>query len=244
MRTFFLAILLVSVGILWASPQLYAQSGARSGGFSGGGRSASGGRSISRARGSSGGSGSRSRVSPAERQRLAIEQFQNQQAAAAELAERQAQLSKRQFKESLVQLGFDENRRANSKQLKIALTEAKGDFRALRAGTVAADNLGVLSVPFRLTNKEIDRQGRTLSWPSLLQREEFASQVKSIDEAILDKTLTTEEAASEFLGDLGALNESLNRSVINDKASLIEFAKARRFITGLANELRASDLLM
>ena len=47
-----------------------------------------------------------------------------------------------------------------------------------------------------------------------------------------------------FLGELQQLNQSLNVAAADGQVKIAEYARSRRFITGLANEVRASNLVM
>jgi hypothetical protein len=235
---FFYTALVIGFAVLLSGSQLQAQSGSRSGGFSGGG----GGGGISGGSGFSG--GNRYRLSPAERQRRARERAEQQQIAAQQAAQRQAELSKQQYKQSLIQLAQTRNSRTNSTQNRIAYNEAKKDFQALRSRNIAPNNLGPLNAPFRLTNKDIDRAGRTANWPELLQHQEFDALVQSINSSIQNNAIMTKDQASQFLGELQQLNQSLNVAAAGGQVKIADYARSRRFISGLANEVRASNLVM
>jgi hypothetical protein len=239
MRFFYIA-LVIGVTVLLSSLPLQAQSGSRSSGFSG----RSGGSSSGRSSGSSGRYSGGSRLSRSERQRLAREQFEQQQIAAQQAAQRQSELNKQLFKESLIQLAQKQNNRANAKQNQAAFNQAKKDFKALRSRNIAPTNLGPLNVPFRLTNEEIDRAGRTVIWPESLKQQEFAPLVQSINSSIENNAVMTKDQAIQFLRELQDLNQSLNVAAAGGELEIADFANSRRFITGLANEVRASNLLM
>jgi len=220
--------------IVFFGSQTHAQSGSR--GYSGGGSIGGGG-------GYSTGGGSGSRLSRAERQRLQQQQLEQRRQLAEAMRIQKAETAKVQFKQSLVNLGMQKHNRLNSKQNKVALEEAKSDYQALRRGSVAPNGLGSLQSPFRLTKREIDRDKRVANWPELLQGSEFQAQVADIDAAILNG-ITDAKAAEQFLSDLNKLNTGLNTIAIREKLSITTYAKARRFISGLANEVRASNLVM
>ncbi len=184
--------------------------------------------------GSRGGSGSK----PSRQQQELIRQQQAQQAAQLRAAQ-----SKQQFKQTLSQLASKDNRKVNSRQNRQALEEAKRDYRNLRQGQATADTLGTLQVPFRLTKKEINRKNNTASWPSALKKEEFGTLVETIDSAIMERAIASTESATEFLTNLGELNSALSTAAAEGRVDITSYAKARRFITGLANEIRATDLV-
>ena len=187
--------------------------------------------------GSRGGSGSK----PGRQQQELIRQQQAQQAQQA--AQLRAAQSKQQFKQTLSQLASKDNRKVNSRQNRQALEEAKRDYRNLRQGQATADTLGTLQVPFRLTKKEINRKNNTASWPSALKKEEFGTLVETIDSAIMERAIASTESATEFLTNLGELNSALSTAAAEGRVDITSYAKARRFITGLANETRATDLV-
>ena len=220
MRKVFLTSVLVTVAIV---SQLHAQSGSRGGG----------------------------RLGRENLQRLAQQQAQIRQQLAQqsvqfreEQAKQQFKQAKQQFKQALTQLAGSDSRAANSRQFRIALDEAKRDYKSLRKQQVDPSFLGALKEPFRLTKNEIDRENRTANWPTSLQDSEFATLVASVDTAIRDRAVKDEESATQFLNDLGELNTALNRAAAGGRVNISNFAKARRFISGLANEVRATDLVM
>lgn len=177
-------------------------------------------------------------------QRLAQQQAQIRQQLAQQSVQFREEQAKQQFKQALTQLAGSDSRAANSRQFRIALDEAKRDYKSLRKQQVDPSFLGALKEPFRLTKNEIDRENRTANWPTSLQDSEFATLVASVDTAIRDRAVKDEESATQFLNDLGELNTALNRAAAGGRVNISNFAKARRFISGLANEVRATDLVM
>ena len=177
-------------------------------------------------------------------QRLAQQQAQIRQQLAQQSVQFREEQTKQQFKQALTQLAGSDSRAANSRQFRIALDEAKRDYKSLRKQQVDPSFLGALKEPFRLTKNEIDRENRTANWPTSLQDSEFATLVASVDTAIRDRAVKDEESATQFLNDLGELNTALNRAAAGGRVNISNFAKARRFISGLANEVRATDLVM
>ena len=224
---------LVVLSMMFAS-QLYAQSGS-----SGGSRS--GGASRARASGGSrsGGSGARSRVrqpSRAELERLA----KQQQQAAQQLAEQQKEYGRQQFRQTLIQLALRENRSANTRQLRDALREAEQDFKGLRRGNLMPEQVGVLQVPFRLSDKDVDRSSGAVQWPEALRDKQFAELTGNVDTTIA-AGVNNDETAKQFFSELGELNTMVNQAAASKEIKSSDYAKARRFITGLANEVRATE---
>lgn len=221
--------------------QSFAQSGSRGGGggFRGGGTSGGGGvRSSGGTRSGFGGSGTRVRQpSRAELARLAEQRKQEAQ----RLAELQDGFEREQFKETLVQLALRENRSANSRRQREALREAVQDFKSLRSEQLTPDQVGVLQVPFRLTDKEVDRSNGTVQWPEALLAEQFSELTESLNTTLADG-VSDAESVEQFFGELKELNSALNQAAVDREIKSSNYAKARRFVTGLANEVRATDL--
>ena len=225
-------VILVSVTFVSDS---YAQSGSRGGGSrsSGGGSRAS---SSGGSRSASGGSRTRARrPSPAELQRLA----EQQQKEAQRLAKLQDDSNREQLKQTLAQLALRENRSANTRQLREAFREATRDFKRLRSGKQTPEQVSVLQVPFRLSDKDIDRSDGTVQWPEALRADQFNELTESL-ETILSDGISSKKSAKKFFGELGALNSALNQAAVNQEIKSSKYAKARRFVTGLANEVRAT----
>lgn len=218
-----MTVVALFTSVLFGVSQANAQSGTR-----GGGGSSFGGY----------------RPSNSERRQIARQRRQELQREAVVARQQLVELSKIQFKQSLANLVLKKNTRLNSRQNRVAFDEAKADFRGLRSGNVSPGSLGPLRSPFRLTSKELDRNKRTASWPKLLRTREFREQVVRIDSAIMDGRIDTSESAGQFLSDLNRLNQRLNTAALRNGLSVGEFARARRFITGLANEVRATNLVM
>lgn len=223
MRNFIILTLVGVIVAFFGSSQATAQSGSRSGG------------------GLYGGFG---RPSRAQRQQLKQQQLQQQRLQAQQNARLQAQRARQQYKESLRQLGLAENESANAKQYEIALQEAERDYKALRSNQIPANQLGALQSPFRLTSKDVSRTNYTANWPSALRSEDLEALVQPIDETIMGGGIHTKEQARKFLNDLEALNFALNNFAIRGSLNATEFAQARRFITGLANEIQSGNLVM
>ncbi len=216
--------------------ELYAQSGSRGGG---GSRSSGG----SRVRSSGGSrpslSSSRGRVrqpSPAELERLAKQQQQEAQ----RLAKLQGEYSREQFRQTLVQLALRENRSANARQLREAFREAERDYKRLRSGNLTPEQAGVLQVPFRLSDKDIDRSSGTIQWPEALRADQFTELTDSLDKTVAGG-VDSDETAKQFFNELKTLNTAVNEAVVSKEIKSSNYAKARRFITGLANEVRATE---
>jgi len=159
-----------------------------------------------------------------------------------QLRQQRAEAAKQKFQQSLVQLAH--NAVNNKTQNRTAYAEAQRDYRALRNGSIAPQSLGAITTPFRLQNSDINRATRMAHWPGVLQDVEFEIWVGVLDNSIQNGAISTTEEAIQFLADLEQLNKTLNNAAAGGRVNIRDFAESRRFITGLANEIRASNLLM
>lgn len=252
-------VLILAISVIAFSNTSWAQSGSRAArggsatrasGSTGGASRSTGGVSRSSGGGSvrSSGSGTRSvggsgtRLSSAQRAELQREQLLLQQQQAKEFQEQQVELAKKQRKQFLVQLGSQPNGTVNKKQNNLAFEEAKGDYRALRNQTVDPAKLGPLSQPFRLRNDSIDRKKREAKWPKFFEDSAYQPMVTKINSKIMENGIVDSESAEEFLGELAELDQALNAAASKGEVGRTEFARARRFVTGLGNEVRATNL--
>ena len=243
----FVILGLVAIGFTVVnSTQTFAQSGSRGGGAI----SSAGGGGISGASGSLSGSstggfsGFGGRLSRADRQLRAQQQLQLQQAQAQQNARVQAEQARLQYKQSLIQLGLPKNRSQNSTQYRAAFQEARKDYQALRSNRLAPNQLGTLKQPFRLNSDDVSRDTRMAHWPDALQASNYRTLVENLDQTIMTGGVTNKESAQKFLKELQTLNVALNTSAVQGNVSVTDFARARRFITGLANEIHSSDLIV
>ena len=242
MRIIILSVLILMTAI---TADLSAQSGSRGigGGGGGGGSIGGGGGSSVGGAGSIGSFGTR-RLSRAERQFQAQQEqlFRQQQAQLAAAA--QAENAKLQRKQTLAQLALKQNQSTNSRLYRMAFAEAKKDFQNLRSKKVSPQQLGNLQQLFRLTKKDIDRDKKESHWPKALDGEQFEELVQKVDMSIMDSAIKDTESAKLFLQDLNTLNAALNTDAANGDIDIRSYAQARRFLTGLANEILVTDLIM
>jgi len=128
----------------------------------------------------------------------------------------------------------------SSRQLRDALRESERDYKGLRSGNLTPEQVSVLQVPFRLTDKDVDRAGGTVQWPEALQADRFNELTKKVDAMVADG-VNSDKSAKQFFSELGELNTMANQAVVSKEMKSSDYAKARRFITGLANEVRATE---
>jgi hypothetical protein len=183
-------------------------------------------------------------LSATERAELRRQKAVRQQQQARANQQRQADLIKANFKNTLVQLGSKPDGSANRRQSKLALDEAKRDFKLLRQRKASPNQIGVLAQPFRLSSDAIDRMKNTANWPMILKTNSFSSIVTKLETQIMSGNIRDTASAEDFLATLSQLNFALNSAAANRDVKAIEYAEARRFVSGLANEIRASDLVM
>lgn len=105
--------------------------------------------------------------------------------------------------------------------------------------------------PARLTSKEIDRDKRTINWPKPLLEPDHEETIAEIDDRIavdededenLDEDENEDEAelTSEELNQLlSQINTQLGERVLSRDISAANYAIAKRFVTGLANDNKA-----
>ena len=246
MRSWFKIIVVVAAVSVFAS-DLFAQSGSRGGG----------GSSAPRARASSGGGGgvsrrsgggvsrgvSRNRLSDAERAAIALKQYKQQAELAAQLQELQAETQRQNFQNTLILLAQKENGAENKRQNRTAFDEAKKDYQALRSGAISPEELRELKSPFRLGKSDFSRDEQQAIWPESLESDTFGELTNNLKVSLANGGITDAESAESFINDLGVLNRELNSVAARGEIPIKEYAKARRFVTGLANEIIASDLL-
>jgi len=218
-----------------------AQSGSR-GGVSSRSVSGSGGRitgsRLGAGSGSRLGSGSRNRSNSGESNSPLQREInlQNQKANAERI--------RQQYKQALIQLGQNPNGNTNSQQYRLAFEEAKEEYSALRKQVVTPENTGSLQLPFRLRRSDINRKTRTANWPKVLDDSDYSELTGAIDSQITNGGVTTSEEAKEFLAKLTEINNLLGRAAVAGDVGSRDYARAKRFISGLANEVNATNLVM
>ena len=237
MRNQILVFTMVVITNLIFDSSVFAQSG---GGAPWGG----GGGSASRSAGGQTFGGGRSRLGRAQRQVLRQQRNEQLQAQSREFQRQQAEAVKSQRKQELILLGQKLNGPQNRRQNRRALGEAKDNYRALRKNQIPPEQLGLLQSSFRLRTDSINREQYTAMWPTALLEPEYESQVQNLDAFITSMSITDAASAQQFLDQLNQLNLALNLAAANGEIDSTRYAKSIRFVSGLANEIRSSDLLM
>ena len=248
MRRLTLVCVGLTLSLLIMDSSAFAQSGSRPAPRPSGGSSApSSGSQSGGGGGSGGGSSSRggSGVQLTDAQLQALGEFQRleQKKLLEEFQKRQAEQERRQLKSQLNELGNNPNGKLNKRQTRLAFKEAKRDFAALRKKKVSPNEIQNLQPLFRLGKDAIDRSTKTANWPKALQSEAFAETISKIDSQMSQSEIKDDKSAKKFLGDLAKLNQSLNSAAASGNLNVTNYIKARQFITGLANEIRASNVL-
>lgn len=240
MRNSILVLTVFVIGISSLDSSVFGQTGAAWGGGGGSATRSTGSGFSSRRIGGVGGR----RLGRAERRLLRQQQLEQRQAQTRELLKQQTEAAKARKKQELIRLGLNSNGALNRRQFRRAFGEAKDDYQALRQSQISPEQLGFLGESFRLRSDNIDRKKYTANWPTALLNPEFETQVKIIDAKIMAMSIRDAESAGELLNDLNQLNTELNIAAANGDIGSTQFARSRRFITGLANEIRSSNLVM
>jgi len=236
------ALSLVFLFTLCSSEILLAQSGARGGGAA----RASGGRSVAsrsvgtRSAGSgsrSAGSGSRrSAVSPREqalirqRQQLGFEE----QTRRNQVLQQEALQQRRQ--DLLAELHLNPNSSQNKRQRQRAFQEAKKEYIALKRMEISlSDAQEFLTEPFQLNSKEFDRDKGALKWPKPLLDPAYEEKIAEIARGFAedDESTLSREEIDQLLSEL---NRQLGERVLSRDISSVNYAHAKRFLTGLSND--------
>lgn len=79
-----------------------------------------------------------------------------------------------------------------------------------------------------------------MHWPESLNADQFMKLTESVDVITVDG-VHSDETAKKFFSELKTLNTAVNQAVVDKEMKSSEYVKARRFITGLANEVRATE---
>lgn len=212
-----------------------AQSGTRSGGGGGGG-SISGGGSSFGSRGSS-----RRFIPPAERERIRQQEIAQANEIARQNAERQQQIFEAQRKQLLVELGLQPNGPLNRKYRRLAFAEAKREFKALRKMQVPVAAAGqFLQLPFRLPPGPLDLAKKEIKWPDELDDPAYAESKLAFEELLKGGEQTAPNQSETILM---AMASQLGARVVEGKIRSNDYARAKRFLTGVARELESNPAL-
>lgn len=173
-------------------------------------------------------SGSRNSYRPSRTPRISTEQqqFLQQQNAAQQQAN--AAQQRIQF---LRQLSANPNSRENRTQYSNAYDDAKAEFMAIRNGSVPVSG-SRLQRPFLLRSNELNRKARKIKWPKALQDQQHNATVADIEAFIKDM----KQNAQELTQLISQLSSEVEQRVIAKTIDIKQYAKAKRFLSGLANE--------
>ena len=190
-----------------------------------------------------GGGGVSVRLSPLEKALARQKQFEQQQELLKNLQMKSAEDAHKQRQQTLAKLGEKPNGKLNSRLYRLAFEEAKREFSALRSKQIPASAVGELDQPFRLRNQDIDRRSGKLNWPATFKASSFKSLVADLDEQIAGGGMSSEKQCKKFLDDLSELNDHLAKAAVDGDVHRTDYARAKRFTVGLANEIKASNLI-
>ena len=201
-----------------------AQSSSRSFGGGGGG--------ISRSFGSGFGGGASSGFRRSSRSTNSqggtsdLDQFVREQLSG------QRQVSpEQQRKQFLQQLASNPNSSQNKRQYSAAFEEAKFEYMAVLNGRIPANGRKLNQV-FLLRSKDLNRKTHEINWPETFDQEPHAKLVTAIE-----KLISENKATKKDLGLLlQQLSQQLEQRVVAKSIAIKEYATAKRFVSGLANE--------
>lgn len=215
----------------------FGQSGSRGGG--GGGVIGGGGGSIG---GSSGGIGGginlNRRPSSREREKLRQQQIAQAREAARANAIRQQEALEAQRKKLLKDLGLQPDGALNRKLRRLAFAEAKIEYKAIRKMKAPLATAGsFLKQPFRLPGGLVDltKSETEIQWPKSLDDAAHAESKKAVQQLLQSDEATTEQ----FRIALTSLGTQLGQRVIDGEIKSNDYARGKRFLTGLAHEINA-----
>jgi len=176
------------------------------------------------------------RISSAERQALRQQQIAQAQEAARLNAERQHEFIEAQRKQLLSHLGAQPDGALNRKLRRLAFAEAKHEFKALRKMNLAVSAAGgFLQQPFRLPSGHFDLAKKQIEWPKSLQDDAHSQTKNDLQQLLQSK----DASATQFRSALMNLGTQLGQRAIEGKIKSNEYARGKRFLTGLAYELTA-----
>lgn len=165
-------------------------------------------------------------------QRLLQEQ---ELAARRRLAAEQSRLETEVTQQALIQLATPEGTRHNRRFSKLAFAEARQQFIDLKRMVLSlTEGAKPLSQPFRLSNRELDRQSNMLRLPEALQHNLHEETVAKLESQFTDPQSVEGE---ELLPLLNELSVQLAVRAKSSSISAREYALAKRFVTGLRHEI-------
>jgi hypothetical protein len=151
------------------------------------------------------------------------------QAQQLNLQKQQAQAQAR-YQQTLRALAENPDGSQNKRQYSDAFKDAKREFMAIRNKTLPASGRR-LERPFVLRSRDVDRKKRSINWPDTL-KDDHESLIGTIESGLMDKELS----ASELQKLLQQLSQQIEQRVLSKSINIKEYATAKRFVSGLANE--------
>jgi hypothetical protein len=205
------AIVMISVSLLTVPPAVNAQSGSRN--------------SVGLSRN---GLGSRSSYRPAQQRRsLTAQELAVLQQQAAE---QQQTIIAAQRKQALQQVTNNPNSQLNKTQFLAAFKDAKAEFMAIHNGRLGATGRNLNRI-FVLRTRDFNRNAGNIKWPRALNAAPHKELTKHVDDIVSGKSEPTQLDAV-----LQQLNQQLERRVVAKSINIKDYANAKRFVSGLANE--------
>ena len=128
-------------------------------------------------------------------------------------------------------LSANPNSKENRAQLAQAYNDAKSEFAAIRNGRVLASG-SRLQRPFLLRSNDLNRKARNINWPKPLREQQHEETIGEIEVFVKDM----ESNADELNELIAQLSLQIEKRIIEKTIDIKEYAKAKRFLSGLANE--------
>lgn len=134
-------------------------------------------------------------------------------------------------KQLLNQYAANPNSRENRTQYSSAYDDAKAEFMAIRQGSIPVAGRR-LQRPFLLRSNELNRAKRKIRWPKTLLQDQHKETVVEIEKFIADMKKNAQDLRSL----IERLALQIEQRVVERSIDIKDYAKAKRFISGLANE--------
>ena len=162
----------------------------------------------------------KNQIITAEQQRLENQKAVWQQQANVEL----------QRQRTLQQVANNPNSQFNKNQFIAAFKDAKAEFMAIHRGQIVATGRNLNRI-YVLRGRDFNRKARSIKWPKALLAEPHKELTEVVDEIVAGKG-----DATQINVVLKQLNQQLEQRVVAKSINIKDYATAKRFVSGLANE--------
>lgn len=164
---------------------------------------------------------------------------------AQELASRFDELTQQAFQQQQAQLldalGTQPDGTLNRRLNQLAFDEAKREYTALVRMQIPVSAAGrQLQQAFRLSSRDVNRSTRVIHWPETLLATEHAELIQDIESKVDLNQDAANVPAEDFIQAIEQLSLQLGHRAVAREISSREYARAKRFLTGLAHEVNAA----